>query len=134
MLRSFSSDFSTQSADAAQKVAADPPRLARGFWRKIARVGAALPFSRDLLAIYYCARDHKTPLEVRAAVLAALAYFVLPLDAIPDFLVGIGFADDAAVLFGTLKLVGSHVTDAHRAAAEAALDRIVQGEAVGDAG
>ena len=32
------------------------------------------------------------------AVTAALLYFVVPLDVIPDFLIGVGFIDDASVV------------------------------------
>ncbi len=89
----------------------------RGFWVKVKRLGAALPFVEDLLAAYYCAFDRDTPLPVKAALLGALAYFVLPFDAIPDVLPMIGFTDDAAVLATAIRLVAGSITPAHRAAA-----------------
>jgi uncharacterized membrane protein YkvA (DUF1232 family) len=95
----------------------------RGFWVKVKRFGAALPFVEDLLAAYYCAFDRDTPLQVKAALLGALAYFVLPFDAIPDVLPVIGFTDDAAVLAAAIRLVASHLKPEHRAAARAALAR-----------
>jgi uncharacterized membrane protein YkvA (DUF1232 family) len=106
-------------ADAAR--AEDTVR--RGFWVKVKRFGAALPFVEDLLAAYYCAFDRDTPLQVKAVLLGALAYFVLPFDAIPDVLPMIGFTDDAAVLATALRLVAGSITPAHRAAARAALMR-----------
>ena len=72
--------------------------LRRSFWRKTRRVAARLPFAEDLLAAYYCAFDRATPLQVKATLVGAIAYFVLPLDAIPDVLPVLGFTDDAAVL------------------------------------
>ncbi len=48
-------------------------------------------------------------------------YFVLPFDAIPDMLAGIGFTDDMAVLMAALTAVRSHITPAHRLAARKAL-------------
>jgi uncharacterized membrane protein YkvA (DUF1232 family) len=54
--------------------------------------------------------------------LAALAYFVLPTDMIPDFLIGVGFGDDAAVLLATINMVRSHITPAHREAARRVID------------
>jgi uncharacterized membrane protein YkvA (DUF1232 family) len=95
----------------------------RGFWAKVRRVGAGLPFAEDLLAAYYCAFDRDTPLQVKAALIGALAYFVLPFDAIPDVLPVIGFTDDAAVLATAIRLVAGSITPAHRAAARAALAR-----------
>lgn len=87
------------------------------FWRKLRRVAASIPFAEDLLAAYYCAFDRDTPLTVKMSLIGALAYFVLPVDAIPDVLPVLGFADDAAVLATTIKLVASHIRPEHRAAA-----------------
>jgi len=99
-------------------------RVRRDFWRKAARVAARLPFAEDLLAAYYCAFDRDTPLQVKAALIGALAYFVLPFDVIPDFLPVLGFADDAAVLATALRLVASHILPAHRDAARRTLESL----------
>ncbi len=95
----------------------------RSFWSKLRRFAAALPFAEDLLAAWYCAFDRATPRHVQAVLIGALAYFVLPFDAIPDMLPVLGFTDDAAVLATALKLVASHIRPEHRAAAKAALAR-----------
>ena len=102
----------------------DAQALAQDFWRKLGRLAARLPFAADLLAAYYCAFDRETPLRVKAMLLGAIAYFVLPGDAIPDVLPVIGFTDDAAVLAAALKLVADHITPVHREAAREALDRL----------
>jgi uncharacterized membrane protein YkvA (DUF1232 family) len=60
---------------------------------------------------------------VKAALLGALAYFVLPIDLIPDILPVLGYADDAAVLAAALRLVASHIRPEHREAARQALAR-----------
>jgi uncharacterized membrane protein YkvA (DUF1232 family) len=88
--------------------------LRQNFWRKLARVVAQIPFADDLLAAYYCAFDRDTPTHVKATLVAAIAYFVLPVDAIPDFLPVIGFTDDAAVVATAIKLVTNHITPRHR--------------------
>jgi uncharacterized membrane protein YkvA (DUF1232 family) len=98
-------------------------RVRRDFWAKLKALGRHLPFVEDLVAAYYCALDPATPTRVRAMLLAALAYFILPFDFIPDMLPVIGFADDAALLAATIALVSSHITPAHRAAAARALDK-----------
>jgi len=95
----------------------DERALRRRFWRKMQAVAASLPFAEHLLAAYYCAFDRDTPLPVKASLMGAIAYFVLPADAVPDVLPVLGFTDDAAVLATALKLVADHIRPAHRAAA-----------------
>ena len=100
---------------------ADEARVRRGFWKTFRKGARHIPFAEDVAAAYFCALDSATPIRVRATLLAALAYFVLPVDAVPDMLVGIGFADDATVLMTALTLLGSHVKPVHREAAKRAL-------------
>jgi uncharacterized membrane protein YkvA (DUF1232 family) len=98
-------------------------KVRRDFWAKLRRFAGQVPFVEDLVAAYYCALDPATPMRVRGMLLAALAYFILPFDLIPDFIAGLGFADDAALLTAVVALVGAHITDTHRAAAARALDK-----------
>jgi uncharacterized membrane protein YkvA (DUF1232 family) len=91
------------------------------FWSTFRRAARAIPFAEDLVAAYYCALDPATPARVRGILLAALAYFVLPFDAIPDMIVGLGFTDDATILLATIGLVRAHITPIHREAARQAL-------------
>ena len=98
--------------------------LRRQFWRKLKHVIARLPFAEDLLAAYYCAFDKDTPTSVKATLIAAIAYFVLPVDAIPDVLPVIGFTDDAAVLMTAMNVVANNVRPVHREAARNALARL----------
>jgi uncharacterized membrane protein YkvA (DUF1232 family) len=95
----------------------------RDFWSKLKRFAGHVPFIEDIVAAYYCALDPATPTRVRGMLLAALAYFILPVDLIPDMIAGLGFADDAALLTAVFGLVAAHITDTHRAAAARALDR-----------
>jgi uncharacterized membrane protein YkvA (DUF1232 family) len=99
-------------------------RVARGFWPKVRRVAAKVPFARDLLAVWYCANDEETPLVAKGMMFAALAYFVLPTDAVPDVIAGLGYTDDAAVLVAVLGVVGKNLKPRHRDAAKAAVDRL----------
>lgn len=99
-------------------------RVARGFWPKIRKVAAQVPFARDALSVWYCARDPQTPAAAKGMMMAALAYFVLPTDAIPDFLGVIGFTDDAAVFAALLAIVGKNLKDSHREAADDLLKKM----------
>jgi len=107
--------------------AREAERVRREFWHKARRVVAGLPFAEDLLAAYYCAFDHATPMPVKASLVGALAYFVLPFDAMPDVFPLLGFTDDAAVLLTALRMVGAHMRPEHRDAARAALARMKAG-------
>ena len=102
----------------------DDGTLKRNFWRKLKRVAARIPFAEELLAAYYCAFDKDTPLSVKATLVAAIAYFILPVDAIPDILPVIGFTDDAAVLATAINLVANNIRPAHREAARNALAKL----------
>lgn len=98
-------------------------RVARGFWPKMRRVAARIPFAPEALSVWWCARDPATPAAAKGLMLAALAYFVLPTDAIPDILAGIGFTDDAAVFAALMAVVGKNVKPGHRASARAWLEK-----------
>lgn len=102
----------------------DAARVREEFWQKMKAVAAKIPFAEDAIAAYYCALDRETPLRVRGTLLAALAYFVVPLDVLPDVLPALGFTDDAAVLMMALQLISSHIKPEHREAARAALSDI----------
>ncbi len=93
------------------------------FWPKFRRVAARLPFAADLVAVYYAARDPLTPWAAKGLMLAALAYFVLPFDAIPDYLPLVGYTDDAAVIGAVITLVGRTLQPRHRTLARETLQR-----------
>ncbi len=114
----------TVGFEPADRLARDRESVRRPFWSKLKRVVARLPFAEDLLAAYYCAFDKETPRHVQATLLGAIAYFILPVDFIPDMLPVLGFTDDAAVLATAIRLVATHITSDHREAARAALQRM----------
>jgi uncharacterized membrane protein YkvA (DUF1232 family) len=98
-------------------------RVRSGFWPKLRKVAAQIPFAQELVAVWYCARDPETPAAAKGMMFGALAYFVLPADAIPDFIAGFGFTDDAAVIAALLSLLGANLKPHHRDAAREALSR-----------
>lgn len=93
--------------------------MQQGFWRKARRTLGRVPFTEEAVASFYCATDSATPMAIRATLLGALAYFVLPIDAIPDLFLGLGFTDDAAVLLAAFTAARTHITEAHRERARA---------------
>ncbi len=126
------STASWQDAEAViRRLAANEEAVRRGFWRKLCRLIASLPFAEDLLAAHYCAFDRQTPLRVKAVLLGAIAYFILPDDVIPDWIPVFGYTDDAAVLATAINLVRSHLTADHREAARRLLARLRAGKEAG---
>lgn len=97
-------------------------RVRRDFWRTAKRAARHVPFMDEVVAAYFCALDRRTPARARGLLLAALAYFVVPTDMVPDFLLGLGFTDDVAVLTAALGAISGHITPAHRKAAREALE------------
>ncbi|MEP2981576.1 MAG: YkvA family protein [Lentilitoribacter sp.] len=96
-------------------------KIRRKFWPTLKNALAQLPFSEDVVTAYFCAMDKNTPTHVRGVLLAALAYFVLPTDLIPDFIAMIGFGDDVAVLTVAITTLKKHMTVEQRDAARQAL-------------
>ena len=102
----------------------DAARVRDEFWPKMKAVAAKIPFAEDAVAAYYCTLDRDTPLRVRGTLLAALAYFIMPLDLLPDIMPALGFTDDAAVLMAAFQMISAHIKPEHREAARAALSDI----------
>lgn len=90
-----------------------------GFLAKARRHLGQVPLARQAVAMYFCLVDPTTPRWAKGVVAAALAYFVLPLDAIPDLLPLIGLSDDMSVLAAAYAAVSHYVTDEHRTRADA---------------
>ena len=110
-----------EAAAEATRFDADEAVVRRGLWSKSRRVIGRVPFLDSVLAAYFCAADPRTPLHVKAVLMGAVAYFVVPADMIPDFIAGLGFIDDGAVLSAALAAVRGHITPAHRERARASL-------------
>ncbi len=112
-----------KAANAPMTLEANRRRTRAGFVPKVLKFAGKIPFSEDLASTYYAASDRLTPTRVKGVLYAALAYFVVPTDLVPDFIAALGFTDDATVLATALGYVGSHIQPRHRRAARRLLDR-----------
>lgn len=106
--------FTKAEMDAIRAATREDTRLRDDVWAKLKRVGRHVPFVEDLLAAYYCATDPATPRRVKLILVGALTYFILPMDAVPDILPLLGFADDAAMLAAAIAQVAGAINDNHR--------------------
>jgi uncharacterized membrane protein YkvA (DUF1232 family) len=118
----FTKPFTKAEMEAMRAATRDETGVKRKFWEKLRRVGGRIPFAEDLVAAFYCATDPSTPSRVKLILMGAIAYFVLPTDAVTDFLPLIGFADDAAVLAAAITQVASSITEEHRDKARETLE------------
>ena len=121
MSEGFSASFSREEMEAIRKSLRDEAKFGADFMARLKRVAKRIPFAEDLLAAWFCARDPATPRRVRLTLLAALGYFVLPVDAIPDIMPLLGFTDDAAVIAAAIAAVAGSITIEHRERARKAL-------------
>ena len=104
-----------------EKLEADEAVVRGGFRRKLRATIGRVPFVEDAVASFYCAVDADTPHYVKAMLMGAIAYFITPADVIPDFIAGLGYTDDAAVLMAAIRAVGSNLRPVHRERARRAL-------------
>jgi uncharacterized membrane protein YkvA (DUF1232 family) len=117
-------DFWPDFTALTRRITSDENSLRRKFWRKLLREAANIPFLEEVLTAHYCAFDRQTPVYVKAVLVGAIVYFVVPDDLIPDYIPVIGYADDAAVIAGALKIMSSHIKPEHREAARRMLARL----------
>lgn len=110
----FGQSFTREEMAAIRKSLRDEARFGSEFIGRLKRVAKRIPFAEDLLAAWVCTRDPSTPRRVKLTLLAAIGYFVLPLDAIPDVMPLLGFTDDAAVIAAALAAVAGSITPQHR--------------------
>jgi uncharacterized membrane protein YkvA (DUF1232 family) len=84
------------------------------FWRKVRQTAGKVPFMHDVVAMYFCAVDPKTPITAKMTIFGAIAYFISPLDLIPDLTPIIGYGDDAGIIATALTTVSAYINDEHR--------------------
>ena len=81
-------------------------------WKKLSKVAkkAGRKAVYYVLVLYYVSRDPAVPRSLKLKVLGALGYFILPLDFLPDFILGLGFTDDLAALAWALFTMKKYIT------------------------
>ena len=101
----------------------------KGFWPKIRKVAAHIPFAEDAVSLWFCAIDRETPASTKAILLAALAFFVIPKPFRPKRLPipGLIMADDAAVIAAAIAFANRAVQPRHRELARRTLNRMAFG-------
>ena len=95
-------------------------------WDKLRRIGrkAGREVVEKVLLLYYGLRHDEMPDKIRWSILGALAYFIIPTDIIPDFLLGAGFADDLIALGTAVKLAYDYMSEETKTKAALQADRL----------
>ncbi len=93
------------------------------FWAKVKRFAkkAGAKVIYYALLLYYAFVSPETQGWAKTVIIAALAYFICPIDINPDFVPVVGFLDDLAILATTLKIVDVCITSDVKAKAKAKL-------------
>jgi uncharacterized membrane protein YkvA (DUF1232 family) len=82
-----------------------------------------------VLAIYFAARDPRTPWYAKALALCVAGYALSPIDLIPDFVPVLGYLDDLVIvplgILTVLRLIPPEIMAASRAAAALCAERPV---------
>ena len=103
-------------ADKIRSVEDIDPKYSRNysddsFWDKITSVlkSAGLELIYKALQLYYAMQNPNCPMTVKAGIIAALGYFISPIDLIPDFIPVVGFTDDLAAVGAALVMAHMYI-------------------------
>jgi len=80
-------------------------------WGKLEKSGKRISFAKDILALYRYMKDPLVKWYRKAIVVAALVYFIVPIDSIPDITPLFGYLDDLGVITALLKYLGSELME-----------------------
>lgn len=72
------------------------------------KMGGKLLF--NVYVLYYVLKSKDVPIKVKAKIIGALGYVIVPLDLIPDFIPVAGFADDLAAITFAVQVARAHIT------------------------
>jgi uncharacterized membrane protein YkvA (DUF1232 family) len=95
------------------------------FWRKLKKYAtkAGAEVIEKALCLYEALRDADTPAWAKTTIIAALGYFISPVDAILDVTPVVGYADDLGALAIAFTMVAAHIKDEHVERAKATMTR-----------
>lgn len=95
--------------DTEEKVERGIEYVEERLWDKVERSGSKIRFAKDVKALYSYMRDKYVPWYRKTIVVAALIYFISPIDAIPDIAPLVGYLDDLGVIMAVIKFMGSEL-------------------------
>ncbi|HEB28564.1 MAG TPA: DUF1232 domain-containing protein [Porticoccus sp.] len=102
-----------QAASAQEEFSSNSYYSGTDFWIKLKHSTKAAGYDlvEKSLWLYYAARNQKTPPWAKAIVYSALAYFILPTDAIPDFIPISGYTDDMVAITTAVTTIANYIDE-----------------------
>lgn len=94
------------------------------FWHKLRTYARSIgrKLMEKVLVLYYLLNDPQVPRWAKGIAAAALGYFVLPIDAIPDLVPFAGYADDLGAITAALAVLAASLRRRHRDQARAKVE------------
>ncbi|PKL82722.1 MAG: hypothetical protein CVV24_08530 [Ignavibacteriae bacterium HGW-Ignavibacteriae-3] len=101
--------LSEKQFDTEEEVERSSQYVEERLWDKVEREGSKIRFAKDVKALYRYMRDKYIPWYRKTIVIAALIYFISPIDTIPDFTPFFGYLDDLGVIVAAIKYLGREI-------------------------
>lgn len=108
-MNDYFEDSAIRDFDSNEKIEEATEVVEEKLWIKLEKLGSKISFAKDLLALYKYLVDGRVSWHRKAIVAAALVYFIVPIDSIPDLAPLFGYMDDLGVIMATLKFLGSEL-------------------------
>ena len=82
-------------------------------WQKIGKLGKSIGATvlYPVFLLFNLLKSGDINLKEKAMIIGTLGYFILPVDLLPDAIVGVGYADDAAALTAAVTALASCITE-----------------------
>lgn len=83
------------------------------FWDKVKKIAkkAGLKVICYAITLYYILQKDNVPIAEKGLIIGALGYFILPVDLIPDFIMGLGYTDDISAMIIAIRKSMSYVDE-----------------------
>jgi len=98
-----------------------------GLMSKVKRLGKKMggKLLYNVYVLYYVLKSRDVPVKVKAEILGALGYVLVPLDLIPDFIPVAGFTDDLAAVAFAVHSARAQITPGIQQQAEDKVHKLI---------
>ncbi len=108
-MKTFDFEERNKQMEEEEKLERDIEVVEEGLWVKLEKYGKKISFAKDIRALYRYMKDRDVAWYRKSIVVAALLYFIFPIDAVPDIAPLVGYLDDMGVIVATVKYLGSEL-------------------------
>ncbi|MFH0735584.1 MAG: YkvA family protein [bacterium] len=108
-MKTFDYEERNREMEEEEKLKKDIEKVEEGLWVKLEKYGKKISFTKDIRALYRYMKDRDVAWYRKSIVVAALLYFIFPIDAIPDITPLVGYLDDMGVIIAVVKYLGSEL-------------------------